>query len=64
MTKEIGKIVVDENKVMIGGKEYKNVGQMNKKNVKIRRNKLYNLSSEKFLKEIHLATYYDGYVEF
>lgn len=64
LTKEIGKIVVDKNKVMIGGKEYKYVGQMNKKNVKIRRNKLYNLSSEKFLKDIHLATYYDGYVEF
>lgn len=64
LTKEIGKIVVDKDKVMIGGKEYKYVGQMNKKNVKIRKNRLYNLASEKFLKDIHLATYYDGYVEF
>ena len=64
LTKEIGKIIVDKNKVMIGGKEYKYVGQMNKKNIKIRKKRLYNLSSEKFLNDIHLATYYDGYVEF
>ncbi len=64
LTKEIGKIVVDNNKVIIGGKIYRYVGQMNKKKVKLRKNKLYNLTNENFLRDISGATYYDGYVEF
>lgn len=64
LTKEIGKVIVNKNKVMIGAKEYKYAGQMNDKKIKIRKNKLYNLTTNDFLKKIHCATYYDGYVEF
>ena len=64
LTKEIGKIIVNNKKVIIGGKEYKYVGQMNNKKTKIMKNRLYNLTSENFLKDIHCSTYYDGYVEF
>ena len=64
LTKELGRIIVEKDKVIIGGKIYKYVGQMNNKKIKVRKNRLYNLTSTKFLKDIHGSMYYDGYVEF
>lgn len=64
LRKELGRIVIEKDKVIIGAKEYKYIGQMNNKKTKLRKNKLYNLTIENFLQRINGSVYYDGYIEF
>lgn len=65
IVKKLGKVLVNNNKIMINGKEYEYAGQMNSKNKKpLQKNKIYNIISKDFLDILNHSNFYDGFIKF
>ena len=65
IVKKIGKVLVDDNKIMINGKEYEYAGKMNSKIKKpLQKNKIYNIIDKDFLNILNHANFYDGFIKF
>lgn len=65
IVKKLGKVLVNNNKIMINGKEYEYEGQMNSKNKKpLQKNKIYNIIDKDFLEILNHANFYDGFIKF
>ena len=64
IVKKLGKVQVDNSKIMLNGKEYDYAGIMNSKKTILQKNKIYNIIDKEFLDVINHANFYDGFIKF